>query len=56
METQTWRTDCGHSGGSRGGTSGESSPETYTLSYAKEKGSGNLLYEWGAQTQCSVTT
>ena len=30
--------------------------ETYTLLYVKQKASGNLLYDAGSLTQCSVTT
>ena len=39
-----------------GGTNGESSMETYTLSYVKQIASGNLLYDSGSSNWCSVTT
>ena len=45
---QTWRTDCGHSGERRRGTNGESSIETYTPPYVKQRASGNLLCDTGS--------
>ena len=47
---------CGHRGGRRGGTDGESSVDTCTLPYGKEVTRGNLLYDAGSSTRCSVTT
>ena len=43
-------------GEGEGGTNWESSMETLTLPYVKETASGNLLYEAGSSTPCSVTT
>ena len=38
------------------GTNGESSMETYTLTYVKEIASGNLLYDSRNSNWSSVTT
>ena len=58
---QQWRRGhreqtCGHSGGRRGGTNGESSTETYTLPHVKQTARGKLLCNTGGSTPCSVTT
>ena len=58
MEMQTQRTDLWTWGWGEGvgGMNGESSMETYTLSYKKLIASENLLYESGSSNQGSVTT
>ena len=59
METQTQRTDLliwVGAGEGEGGTNGERNMETYTLPYAKQIGSGNLLYDSGNSNWGSVTT
>ena len=43
-------------GEAEGGVNGEGSMETYTLPYIKLVASGNLLWDTGSSTQCSVTT
>ena len=48
IETQTERTDCGHSGKEKGRTNGESSIKTYTLPYAKQIARGKSLSNIGA--------
>ena len=39
---------CAHSGEGEGGTTRESSTDTYTLLYVKHINSGNLLYDAGS--------
>ena len=46
--------DTGWEGAS--GTSGTGSMETYILSYVRQTGSGNLLYDSESSNRCSVTT
>ena len=43
-------------GEGEGGTNGQSSMETNTLSYVKQIGSGNLLYDSGSSNRCFATT
>ena len=43
-------------GEGEGGTNGESSMETNTLSYVKQIGGGNWLYDSGSSNRCFATT
>ena len=43
-------------GEGEGGMIWENSTEIYTLPYAKQTANGNLMYDTGTQSWCSVTT
>ena len=57
MEMKTQRTYFWtQEGEEEGGSNGENSIGTYTLSYAIQIASGNLLFDSGKSNQCSLTT
>ena len=55
---QTYRTDLWirGQGDGKGGTNGEGSMDTYTLSHVKRRADGDLVYASGSSNRGSVTT